>query len=304
MKHWISPLVIAVAIALGFTVHLSAADKETRQMMADIRMLQEQTQQLQNAISMLSKAMSDALDVAVRNVNTRMDSKLEEQTNATRKALADQKLSLDAITRDVTVLREKVDENNVRVGQLTQEVTALRQLVTQLGISRSGFDPALGPADTVPALASTAPTGGGANLGMSPTAAWDQAYSDFTGAQTPAQYDMAIQGFEAYIKSFPASPNAAEAQLNICMSYLQMPNYAKAVDACDVVIRSYPTSSRVPDAYYKKGVALRSLNRNEDARTAFEAVEKNFPNSDAATLAKTQLMSLQTPAAPPATRRP
>ena len=42
------------------------------------------------------------------------------------------------------------------------------------------------------------------------------------------------------------------------------------VEAYDLTIRTYPRSSSIPEAYYRKGVALRSLRQLDDARQAFE----------------------------------
>ena len=130
-------LVLAGVIAGPGGAAAVAADKETRQMMADIRMLQEQTQQLQNALGTLTKILTEAIDLATKSVNARVDSKLDEQNGATVRAFASQKSSIDTMTRDVGILREKLDENNVRVGSLTQEVNALRQLVTLMNASRT-----------------------------------------------------------------------------------------------------------------------------------------------------------------------
>jgi len=112
-------LSLAFAGTLTLPAPAAAADKETRQMMADIRILQEQSQQLQNQIS----ALIATLNESIKAVNARM----EEQTNANRKSMADQKLVIDTISNDLRVLREKVDDNSVRVGSLGQEIDALRQ---------------------------------------------------------------------------------------------------------------------------------------------------------------------------------
>ena len=87
--------------------------------MADLRMLQEQAQLLQNT--------ARHADGSLKAVNARLD----QQADANRKAFADQKLLIDNLTKDLGVVREKVDDNNVRVGSLSQEVDALRQLVQQ-----------------------------------------------------------------------------------------------------------------------------------------------------------------------------
>src|SRR5450631_240910 len=113
--------VLALAMAIAVVTPADAANKEHQQMMADLRMLQEQSQLLQNLIGSVTEAL--------KAVNTRLDQTAE----INRKAFADQKLVIDNLTNDVRVIREKLDDNNVRIGSLTQEVDSLRQSVQQMG---------------------------------------------------------------------------------------------------------------------------------------------------------------------------
>jgi len=289
--------VIATALLASLTLLSSPAlaiDKETRQMMADLRILQEQSQMLQNLVAQLADA--------VKTVDARLSSRLDEQINATRKGLADQKLVIDTVSNDLRVLREKVDDNNVRVGTLAQEVDALRQLVTQMNAQRGpaafpSDDPAAAAAAAAPGAAAATPSDPAAAavpapiVGASPQKVFAAAQSDFYGGD----YALAITGFEAYIRSFPKSEQAAEAQLNIGHSYLNSGQYEKAIDAYDTTIRTYPGASVLPDAYYKKGVALQTLNQKDEARDAFETTIKNYPDTDAARLAAQRLPELKKP---------
>ena len=52
------------------------------------------------------------------------------------------------------------------------------------------------------------------------------------------------------------------------------------------MIRTYPMSNSIPDAYYLKGVALRNLRQLDRAREAWDTVIKTYPDSAAASLAK------------------
>lgn len=255
-----------------------AADKETRQMMADIRILQEQSQQLQNLIA--------ALNDSIKAVNTRID----EQTGASRKSFADQKLVIDNLANDLRVVREKVDDNNVRVGSLGQELDALRQSVTALSVARpaapetdptaTGTDAANTPPPSVPA--------GAAAVGQSPQKLLDSALADYYAGQ----YDLAILGFESYVKTFPQSPQASFAQLHVGNSQMQLGKYEPAIAAFDLAIRNYPKSGEVPDAYVRKGTALKTLGQTAAARESFEFVIKNYPDSVAATVAQQRLQEL------------
>src|SRR5689334_11062209 len=116
MKQKLSIVGLGIlALILATTTPADAANKEHQQLMADLRMLQEQSQLLQNLIGQVADA--------VKATNTRID----QQTEANRKSLADQKLIVDTLANDVRVVSEKLDGNNVRIGTLTQEVQALRQ---------------------------------------------------------------------------------------------------------------------------------------------------------------------------------
>src|SRR3954449_1309682 len=132
----------AIGVLLGLTLLVgaaspaSAANKEHQQLMADLRMLQEQSQQLQNLIGSVTEAL--------KAVNTRLD----QQAETTRKAFADQKLVIDNLTNDVRVIREKLDDNNVRIGSLTPEGDSLRQSMQNAPRPTAGADAALSAART------------------------------------------------------------------------------------------------------------------------------------------------------------
>ena len=106
------------------------------------------------------------------------------------------------------------------------------------------------------------------------------------------QNDLAVMGFDSYIKTFPKSEQADDAQLLIGSAYLQAGANEKAVEAYDVAIRTYPNSNVLPEAYYKKGVALQNLRQLDRAREAFETVTTKYPDSFEATLAKQGIQKL------------
>src|SRR4030095_5969983 len=189
-------IVVVLAIAVGTPVPLHAANKEHQQLMADLRMLQEQAQLLQNLIGTVTETL--------KAVNTRLD----QQAETNRKAFADQKLIVDNLTNDVRVIREKLDDNNVRIGSLTQELDSLRQSMQQLSarpaMPTETPDPAARGAAS-PAPSPPSPTG----VGVSPVKLFEAARGDYYAGQ----YDLAILGFTDYVKSFPKSDNADDAQV-------------------------------------------------------------------------------------------
>ena len=279
------PVRATMLLLLGISLAAPAwaADKETLQMMADIRMLQEQTQQLQNLIG--------AVGEALKTVTGRLD----QQTEVNRRAFADQKSTIDTLAADLRVVRERVDDSNVRIGSVSQEVEALRQSIELLNVpapaaaavepAPPSTDPGAPPAPP-PAPAPVAPRS--AAIGMSPTRLFDEAKAMYWAGQN----DLAVMGFESYIKTFPKSEQADDAQLLIGSAYLQAGTNDKAVEAYDVAIRTYPNSNVLPEAYYRKGVALQNLRQLDRAREAFETVTTKYPDSFEATLAKQGIQKL------------
>jgi len=275
MKQKLSLLGLGILmIALATTTPADAANKEHQQLMADIRMLQEQSQVLQNLLGQLNDTL--------KGVNTRLD----QQTEASRKAMADQKLVIDNLSNDVRVVREKLDDNNVRLGSLSQEVDALRQAVQQC-IARPTA-PASEPADAAATPAATAGPPASPTVVASPTQMWDTAWADYTSGQ----YDLAVLGFDAYIKTFPKSDMADDAQVYICNAYLNDGKNDKAVEACDVAIRAYPKGNAIPEAYLRKGQAQLNLRDAGGARATWEALIRNFPDSAMAQMAQNRLNQL------------
>jgi TolA-binding protein len=143
--------------------------------------------------------------------------------------------------------------------------------------------PAPGATPAPPARASTSPTG------MSPTRLWDMAFAEYAAGQ----YDLAVIGFESYIREFPRSEQADDAQVYIASSYLNDGKNDRAVEAADMAIRTYPKADTVATAYSRKAQALANLRRTDEARAAYEFILKTYPDTAEATLARQNLEKLK-----------
>jgi tol-pal system protein YbgF len=273
-------------IGVGFVALLAnpaaAQSRREMQMMADIRMLQEQTQQLQQQLL----AAVDQLSTTLKAINARVD----EQAAATRKSFADQKLAMDQFGTDLRIVRERIDENTVRITGLSQEIEALRLAIPQFPTSPvAPLDPNAPPPEPGTTPATTAPPVTLAP-GMSPQRLYDTAMSDYS----VGQWALCIEGFETYLRGFGRTDYADDAQFYIGECRQRENKLAEAIDAYNRVISNYPKGDRVPDAYYKRGIVLGELGQIDRARESLEAVIKQFPDTDMARLAKQQLDRLKT----------
>jgi tol-pal system protein YbgF len=262
MKH--TGAVVAFAVAVGVfgtpAVSRAAANKEHQQIMAELRMLQEQQSQLQQMIH----GLGETLKV--------ITTKIESQGAVAQKAFADQKLLIDNLIETTRILREKADDTNVRLSSVTQELQALRQTISTMPAPSAAFTPATGdPAAGDPAAA-TQPSGSVPPPNVSPTQWFERVFGDYAAGQ----YDLAIAGFESFIRSYPNSPQADDAQLYIGNALFNEGKFQEAVQAYQKVISDYPKGDTVPTAYYKLGQTYENLQQIDLARKAYETVVKNY----------------------------
>ena len=258
--------VVFAVLTLTASPAAAAANKEHLQLLAEIRMLQEQIQQLQ--------AMMGTLTDSQKTVMTRLD----EQTAGSRKQIADQTLAITNMGDNVRVLREKADETNVRISTVSQEIDALRQAIASQPPPQAaapvgtvpGGEPGAGATPPAPTPSAPPPPG------LSPQRMYETSFDDYSAGR----YDLAIQGFQAYIQAFPRTPNAANAQYNIGMAYFNQAKWGDARDAFQRVISEYPQADdRVAEAYFKLGSTFEQLQQVDNAKRAYETLVQKYPNA-------------------------
>jgi len=270
-----------VAVLLAAAAPASAQSREQRQMMADIRMLQQQTQELQVAIGTLTQALQDQI-TQIKTVNTRIDA----ASDAQRKGFADQKVTIDEMGKDLRAIRERVDDTNVRVSNVREEIEALRNSIPVAApISAAPPVPVGDPNAPAAPAPTTGPTPPPSTAGLSPTRMFDTARADYAAGQ----WSLAITGFDAFLKTFPRSEMADDAQFLIGETYYAQNKWMDAIAAYNAVIQNYPMGNAVPEAYYKRGLAQERLGQLDDARESWNTVIQMAPDSDAGRLAKQNL---------------
>ena len=277
MKHTgaVVAFMVAVGVLAARALPIAAENKEHQQIMAELRMLQEQQAQLQQMIHGLGETL--------KVITTKMDG----QGAVAQKAFADQKLLIDNLIETTRILREKADDTNVRLSSVTQELQALRQTIATMPAPSAGLtptgEPGTGEPGTPPGSGSVPPPN------VSPT----QWYERVSGDYAAGQYDLAIAGFESFIRAYPNSPQADDAQLYIGNSLFNDGKFQEAAQAYQKVISDYPKGDAVPTAYYKLGQTYENLQQFDLARKAYETVIKTYPTvTDIATLAQNRLDAL------------
>ena len=267
----------SIMLSLALSHPLSAQSDEERQIMADLRILQMQTQELALMVAILTKALDD------------MSLSVTDQAAINRQAFADSRLLVDTVANSIRVLREKVDDTNVRISSFSQEIEALRMSIPRFPatVDDSEATESEGEQVSAPSPEPPLPT----NPGISPQRLYDNAWADYS----TGQWSLAIAGFDSYIKTFPRSDLADDAQFYIGETHYNDGRFADAVLAYDEVIVNHSEGNAVPEAQYKKGLALDRLGDTDQARETFQTVLDSFPDSRMAALALQALNRLNRP---------
>jgi tol-pal system protein YbgF len=294
-------LTVAALLLLLWPSAAGGQNREHLQMNADLRMLQEHVNRLQLS--------ANRLDEQLETTNAR----LEAVTAASVKGFADQQLLINQLTSTLGSVRERLDDNSVRVSQLSQEFTAIRegvrrlteQINTLIGLLQP-TDPtakpsaALPPAPPPAAAANTDAAADGETEDATPPTlepvifpqSASRIYAQAFGDYMARRYDNAIAGFRELIEQHPSAPDAANAQLQIGESFNQKNDCRSAIPEYQKFVDTYPESDRRHEGLFMLGWCYNDLNQRADAQAAYEQVIKEYPSSPSAHQAMQRLQGM------------
>jgi len=123
---------------------------------------------------------------------------------------------------------------------------------------------------------------------VDPEELYQTAYTDFARGN----YELAILGFQDYVKRFPDTDLADNAQYWIGESHYSLSRYRQAVQAFQDVEILYPGGDKVSDAILKKGFALIEMNQIDEGIRQLQKLISDHPRSNAARIARQRLRSM------------
>lgn len=176
---------------------------------------------------------------------------------------------------------------------LDQRITDLAKSLKPASATGSG------PLEVAPAQA--APTVGSPSAGpavataapqldpMVESRSYETALDHFRGAN----YAGAIAGFRGFLKAYPDSTLASNAQYWIGYSYFALKDYKTALAHQQKLVAMYPASAKVPDALLNIASNMIALDDLAGARIVLEELVAKHPGTNAATLATRRLSALK-----------
>ena len=106
------------------------------------------------------------------------------------------------------------------------------------------------------------------------------------------RYDEALDGFRDFLKKYPDSGLADNAQFWIGECYMALKQYEKAILSYQEVIKNYPKGNKVANAMVRQALAFYEIKDKISARLLLKKVIKEYPNSNEAKIAETKLKTM------------
>ncbi len=190
---------------------------------------------------------------------------------------------LDAIEAQMRQLRGELEELQNGNDMLRKQQRDLyADLDRRLTALQAGAKSAGGAGDGGGAAAAPAGDSGG------DLAAYTHAFD----ALKTTDYAGAIARFREFLRSYPQSQLAGNAQYWLGEAYYVTHDYDNAVVAFRAVGEQYPQSPKVADALVKLGLTQIDQKKLVEARATLKQVVQRFPGTDAAKLATTRLQTI------------
>ena len=204
--------------------------------------------------------------------SARLDSLLEEQIELTNRLRADLATTLSGMDERMGIVESKLEDLGHRFPELSRKMEQVKR-----EISTTKQDTA-SAADTSSVM-----------VNVDPKQLYDAAYLDLT----KGNYDVAINGFSNYLKYFPETEQAANAQYWLGECYYAKKNYTKAAIEFHRVLEDYSTGTKVPSALYKLGLSLLELKSVGQAEKYLQELVDKYPNTQEANLAREKLEKIK-----------
>ena len=253
-----------VACALLAPGPARAANKDVERLAVQIATLQGQLAELQRSAE------------ESRTELRRLTELVAEQNALLKKSASDRRQQDETITASVKDL-------NDRVAELAEALAALKAQAVPLPSPDPG--PAAPPATMPGADPGAAAAAAQAATAPAPRELYSQAYADYARGN----FDLAVQGFGEYLRAYPGTDFADNAQYWIGECLYGKKMYAEAIEAWNTLFKDFPASDKLPDGRVKKGMALERLGRKSQALVEYRYVVDRYPNSQAARIARERL---------------
>lgn len=205
---------------------------------------------------------------------------------------------LQTLRSEVQELRSTVEEQNHKIRQLEasqqEQYRDLDERIAQMSSGTGAGRPAsTGVSRADPQTVTNNGMPAAANTGGAGAAGEKAAYAAAFDSMKTRQFDKSIEQFSRLIQDYPNGEMTPVSYYWLGELYLAKANMEQSRQSFAQVIDLYPTHNKAPEALYKLGVVYHRQGDSQKALEFLDRVQRDFPNSAAAGLAKTYASELR-----------
>jgi tol-pal system protein YbgF len=271
-------LSVLALLGLWFALPAFGVSKEIVQLQTQVQALQDQMARMQQSFDERMGVMRNLIEQTTDNMN-----KVTAAVNDLQKTLSQQNNDIsgkvDQVSTQVQALHDSLDETRARLNKLSTQLDQMTAQQQNLPSQTPGANPA----------AAQAPP---------PDVLYNNGLRDYNAGK----YDIATQEFGDYLKFYPNTDLAGNAQFYLGEIAYRQGNFQGAIQAYDTVLQQYPGGNKAAAAQLKKGYALIELGQRDAGVRELNSLIARYPRSVEATQARERLRQLSSKKTSP-TRR-
>lgn len=234
---------------------------------------------------------------------------LQGDVDGFRATLADTRANIQQMQRDLSAIKERIDETRVQVGRqigqtsrdgdqrvktlesrlakLEEDAKAQAQILKNRDDELKQLRDAALAAEQRPIVYD-----GFADIALGETELVRRDYESAWRSFEKKDYQIAVSRFREFVKKNPKSRLAAAALFWLGESHFALKEFDKAIVAYDEV-RRYPQTDKVAAALLRQGFAFAELGEKLNARLVLQELVEKYPQSAEAPRAKHRLKALE-----------
>ena len=263
-------LPLLVLVGLWCALPAFGVSKEIIQLQTQVQALQDQMARMQQSFDERMGVMRNLIEQTTDNMN-----KVTGAVNELQKTLSQQNSDIggkvDQVSTQVQAMHDALDELRARLNKLNTQLDQLAAQQQNLPSQAPGVQPG------APAVQAPPP---------------DVLYNNGLRDYNAGKYDIAGQEFSDYLKFYPNTDLAGNAQFYLGEIAYRQGNFQGAIQAYDTVLQQYAGGNKAAAAQLKKGYALIELGQRDAGVRELKSLIARYPRSVEATQARERLRQL------------
>jgi tol-pal system protein YbgF len=260
-------LVVSFAAAVLFlSLPAFGVSKEIVQLQTQVQALQDQVARMQQSFDQGMGVMKNLIEQNTDTMN-KLAGTMTQLQQVMQKQNADAGTRNDQLSGQIQTLNDSLDELKARLARVTKQLEDMQASQQNLQTQQQQpQQPQAPPPDVL----------------------YNNAVRDYNAGNM----DLAKQEFSEYVKAYPNTDLAGNAQFYVAEMEYRAGNYQAAAQDYDKVLQQFPSGNKAASAQLKKGYSLIELGDKQGGVRELNSLVQRFPRSPEATQARERLRRL------------